>query len=130
MRDTRYFSIDSGDVTSPVLVVDAPVNYGSVLSPVVLSGSASDAVGVDFVWLEIKDRDSGDWWNGTGWQSARVQFFADLGVAVGDSTPWSFSFDPPGDGVTVLPYWMTVTAFDAAGNASVRDTRYFSIAPG
>ena len=64
------------------------------------------------------------------WSQDRVKFPALLDPPVGDVTDWLFSFDPPGDGVTVLPYWMTVTAFDAAGNPSIRDTRYFSIGSG
>ena len=79
------------------------------------------------VQLEVKDRDSGDWWDGQSWSPDRVKFPALLDPPVGDVTEWLFSFDPPGDGVTVLPYWMTVTAFDAAGNPSIRDTRYFSV---
>ena len=127
VRDTRYFSIESDDVTAPVLTVVAPLDKELVASPVVLSGSAEDAVGVSYVQLEVKDRDSGVWWDGDSWSPDRVKFPAVLGAPVGDVTPWSFAFDPPGDGVTMLPYWMTVTAFDAAGNPSVRDTRYFSI---
>ena len=87
-------------------------------------------LGCRMVQLEIKDRDSGVWWDGDSWSQDRVKFPAVLEAPVGDVTPWLFSFDPPGDGVTVLPYWMTVTAFDAAGNPSIRDTRYFSIESG
>ena len=128
-RDTRYFSVDSGDEVAPVLTVDVPLNHAVGSSPVLIAGSASDAVGVDVVRLEIKDREEGLWWNGSGWQTDRVKFEAELDPPVGEETGWSYSFTPLG-GPSLLPYWMTAIAFDAAGNASNRDTRYFSVDSG
>ncbi len=68
---------DTGDVTAPLVAIGAPANYASVPDPVVVSGTAFDEVGVAEVRVEIFDRETGWWWNDTGWQASRTYVFAD-----------------------------------------------------
>ena len=109
--DLSFGSGGVADVSPPSVSVVSPVNWSSVSVPVVVEGSASDDVGVAGVSLEIYDRDSGLWWNGSGWQVARTG--VDALLAGGD---WSYSFDPGSP--ASQPYWVTVRSFDAAGNPS------------
>ncbi len=41
-----------------------------------VSGTAFDDVGVAEVRVEIFDRETGWWWNGSGWQASRTYVFA------------------------------------------------------
>ena len=77
------FAASSADVSPPSVSVVSPVNWSSVSVPVVVEGSASDDVGVAGVSLEIYDRDTGLWWNGSGWQVARTGVDACWRVATG-----------------------------------------------
>ena len=110
------FGVVSGDATPPEVGVSAPTNWSMVSAPVLVEGSATDDVGVSSVVLEIFDRDTGDWWNGSVWQEGRTSVLATLDAAGALSTGWSYPFDPPV--VASQPYWVTVRSFDAAGNAS------------
>ena len=102
------FAASSADVSPPSVSVVSPVNWSSVSVPVVVEGSASDDVGVAGVSLEIYDRDTGLWWNGSGWQVARTG--VDALLAGGD---WSYSFDPGSP--ASQPYWVTVRSFRRGG---------------
>ena len=106
----------SGDAVPPTVGVSAPTNWSMVSAVVLVEGSATDDVGVSSVVLEIFDRDTGDWWNGSVWQEGRTSVLATLDAAGALSTGWSYPFDPPV--VASQPYWVTVRSFDAAGNAS------------
>ena len=112
------------DVTAPSVSVSSPANWSTVAAPVSIEGSASDDVGVTSVVLEIFDRDTSEWWNGSGWQAARTSFVALLDDAGALSSGWSYSFDPPSP--ASQPYWVTVRAFDAAGNPSPYVYRNFT----
>ena len=91
---------------SPLVSVSGPANWSSVAAPVVVSGSSSDDTGVSSVVLEIFDRDTSEWWDGSSWQVARSSFDAVLDAPGEASSGWSYSFDPPS--VSSQPYWVTV----------------------
>ena len=120
----RNFTAFAGDVTAPSVSVSSPANWSSVAAPVSVEGSASDDVGVTSVVLEVFDRDTSEWWNGSGWQAVRTSFVALLDDAGALSSGWSYSFDPPS--AASQPYWVTVRAFDAAGNPSPYVYRNFT----
>jgi len=115
------------DKTAPEVVLVAPVNGSVVAVPVSVSGSASDDVGVVEVRVEIYNRDLPQtrWWNGSGWQADRTFVNALLGSPGGVGTDWEYVFDPPE--AAVRAYWVTVRAFDAAGNMSNRPATNFKI---
>jgi hypothetical protein len=108
----RNFTISTTDSVAPTVTVTTPLNWATVSGPVSVGGSSGDNVGVTSVVLEIFDRDSTMWWNGTTWQTGRTSVTA---VVVG--TDWSFVFDAPGPW-PIEPYWVTVRSFDVSGNAS------------
>ena len=65
---THPFTVGD-DVLAPVVVVGGPVDGAVVPAvPVVLSGSVSDDVGVVRVRITVRDRDSLEFWDGSGWQ--------------------------------------------------------------
>src|SRR5690606_39353198 len=70
-------------------VTGRPTSARPISAPVTVEGTVADNVGVDRVDVEIFSRDGGEWWNGTGWQAARVQVQADVVGGV-----WSYVFDP------------------------------------
>jgi hypothetical protein len=113
---------------APVVSVLSPANWSSVAAPVLVAGTASDDVGVTEVVLEIFDRDTGEWWDGSLWQVDRSSFVAVLDDAGASSTGWSYSFDPPVP--ASAPYWVTVRAFDAAMNASAHVYTNFIVTEG
>ena len=75
--------------------------------------------------MEIYDRDTVQWWNGTGWQPGRTFVTATLGAGTTSRT-WSYDGFAPPDPQT-LPYWMTVRSFDDAGNPSSYVYRNFTV---
>ena len=119
------FTAASSDVSAPLVSVSSPANWSSVAAPVVVSGSSSDDTGVSSVVLEIFDRDTGEWWDGSAWQAARSSFDASLDAAGEVSSGWAYSFDP--GSVSSEPYWVTVRSFDAAGNASAYSYTNFTV---
>ena len=78
------------------------------------------------VRLEIYDRDTIQWWNGTGWQPGRTFVTATLDAGTTSRT-WSYAGFAPPDPQT-LQYWMTVRSFDDAGNPSSYVYRNFEVA--
>ena len=123
---THPFTVGD-DVLAPVVVVGGPGD-GEVVSavPVVLSGSVSDDVGVVRVRITVRDRDSLEFWDGSGWQVGWVSVDAVLAVPGGVDTGWSYSFDPP-DPLSASGYKWTVMAVDAAGNWSDLTTHPFTV---
>ena len=64
-------------------------------SPVALTGSATDDVGVTAVELAFQDTGSGQWFQADGtWGAARVEFDAALGSPGATATTWSYSWTP------------------------------------
>ncbi len=93
--------------------------------PVVLSGTASDNVGVERVTVAIRDQETNLWLQADGtygpWDTRlRDATLADLGTT---STGWSYTFDPGRDG----RFGLQILAWDAAGNVSPQQWRGFEI---
>ncbi len=116
VNSTSNFSLPVADETPPDVSVSSPVSWSTVAAPVLVEGSASDGVGVASVTVEVYDRETTEWWDGSDWQSERTSVAAALFEPGGMVTSWSLPFDP--DAVSPQPYWVNVRAFDAAGNAS------------
>jgi hypothetical protein len=72
-------------------------------------------------WPEIYDRVTGDWWNGSGWQTDRITVDAMLIGA-----DWIYEFRPDGP-YSSEPYWVTARSFDVSGNASPYVFRNFAV---
>jgi hypothetical protein len=72
--------------------------------------------------LEIYDRDTGLWWNGTTW-GTRTAIDTELGTGTTTRT-WSYTFNPGTPSPD--PYWITVRSFDAATNPSNYTYRNFT----
>jgi hypothetical protein len=108
---------DVPDVTPPdPVVVVAPLNFETVAAPVSVSGTASDDVGLSLVRVELRDRVSGLWWDGSTWQVPRQSFDVPVDTPGAAASGWSFGFDP--EFPSSQPYWVTLRAVDQAGNAS------------
>jgi hypothetical protein len=111
----RNFTVYEGelDVTPPEGLVDVPTkNEVFSLGEITLSGTATDDQAVAVVQVAIKDRDTGQWWTGSGWAGFT---WLDAAVAAPGSpdTDWSFAWTPP----AAARYALMVRALDAAGNA-------------
>ena len=114
-----YTNFYVGDVVDPVVSVLDPVNWSSVASPVTVSGSASDDVGVDGVQVRVYDRDSSSWWDGGGWVSGSAIYLSGDVVSPGaTSSGWSYDFVLGSVPASVKAYLVSVRSFDAAGNSS------------
>lgn len=114
---TRSFTLSGApDTTAPVARVLAPAatNATASMPSVVLSGDATDAVGVTSVRVAVQDTVSKLWWNGSGWGPYTT---VAAGVSPGVPTAtWAYTFAPPSAG----RYGYQVTAADGAGNVSAR----------
>ena len=108
------FDLAGGDTTKPTVELSAPAS-GEVLpvGPVAVAGSAADNTGVTVAQVAIKDRLSGQWWNGTGWQGGLQWIDASLAAPGAASTGFSYSFT---GGAAGGSYWLQVRSGDAAGN--------------
>lgn len=118
--------VASTDAEAPTLTVVPLANDGVFLGgPVTLTGTASDNVGVENVFVAIKDKATNLWLQSDGtWGSwGGRQRSAVLGSPGGTSTDWEYAFasDVVGD------YSAQVEALDAAGNSSGRQLMDFSI---
>ena len=116
-KPTRAFTVSTtgADTTPPNGIVTVPaVNQAFPHGAVVVSGSATDNIGVTKVDIAIKNRTTGQWWSGTTWQATFKWFaVATLGTPGGTSTSWQYTWNPPtGAG----SYALQVRADDAAGN--------------
>ena len=105
--------VAAADTTRPDATVKVP-SPGQVFttSPVTLSGTATDNVGVAAVDVAIKDRSTGRWLRADGTWGAFVWLRGRLGAPGATWTRWTFPFAAP----TGL-FAATVRARDAAGNA-------------
>lgn len=109
----RFVYSTTLDTTAPDGTVSSPSNGQTVsASPVLLSGSATDDVGVAGVRIAIRDNGTMLWWNGSGWQSGYTTLLAGLDDAGATSTEWTYSFA----GAIPGTYGFQVAAVDAAGN--------------
>lgn len=95
-------------------VVDVPSTGTSLAGPdVILTGTATDDVGVEAAWVALRDRTTGMWLqaNGTSFGSAYTLIPAMLANPGGTTTGWTFP-------VTLADgsYGLQLKVDDAAGN--------------
>jgi predicted extracellular nuclease len=88
------------DTEDPTVTIAAPVSGAAISArPVTISGTAADNSGVVEVQLVLyRPVGSGQFWNGTAWQSSYTAVVATLVSSGGQSTTWSYSFNPPQSG--------------------------------
>ena len=116
-KPTRAFTVSNTppDTTAPNGTVTVPTaNQAFPHAAVVVSGQATDNVGVTKVNIAIKNRTTGQWWSGTAWQATFKWFaVATLLSPGGTSTGWQYAWSPPAGAGS---YALQVRADDAAGN--------------
>lgn len=117
------FTVTAPDTEDPSVTVDhAPGNEFDAL-PVVLSGTASDNVGVAEVALTIRNA-AGDYLQSDGTFATPIfEHSSTLGSPNGTATTWSLSITVPNGS-----YDLDATARDAAGNAATEPNADFSVA--
>ncbi len=101
------------DVVAPSTTLDVPGAFDELSGPAVtLSGTTTDDRRVGQVEVAVKDRDTGLWWNGSGWGS-----FQWLPATVADptqtSSSWALDLDASASSGDL---WTTVRSTDLAGN--------------
>ncbi len=116
------FAVGGGnDATLPTASITSPSYDASVTNPngsEIISGSASDPVGVSSVDLSIESGGiGGTWWDGaTGqWRTGPFANPATLVTPGGATTDWSIDLPVPTSGGS---YLVTVTAHSSGGQAS------------
>jgi trimeric autotransporter adhesin len=98
------------DTTAPTTTVTAPLNLSTNPAPVVMTGTATDDIGVTVVRVSIKNA-ANQWWNGSTW-GAFTFVTAVLDNPGGTSTGWTYTFIPP----PATGYGFQARALDAAAN--------------
>ncbi len=112
------------DTQAPSSVIDQPVADSIIPSPVSISGTATDNVGVTQVIVEVRNRDTGQWLRSDGTLGSWMELSATLGTPGGASTTWQYDTPVMPDG----RYRVYVRAVDAAGNQQVKINRKFVVA--
>ncbi|MGQ7848735.1 family 16 glycosylhydrolase [Granulosicoccus sp. 3-233] len=109
---THRFSIVPSDTVPPSASFSTPKLSASVVSPVLVSGIASDSSGIDRVELVIKNTSTNQFWNGSDFQTSYTRVNAELTPTSSTETHWNYSIttDQPGN------YFTQVWAFDSVGN--------------
>jgi hypothetical protein len=112
--------------TPPVVAIGSPIaNQVLASSPVTISGPASDDAGVASVGVAVyRNVAGGQYWNGTGWQSANIAVPATLVLPGAVATAWSYSFAAPPGGV----FAVAAVAIDGSGAVGITPYRTFSVA--
>lgn len=107
------FDVTSGpDATAPDGTVTVPAkNSTHPLSPIAMSGSASDDVGVGAVKIAIRDNATMLWWTGTAW-GAYTTLNAALSTPGMPTSAWTYTWAPPAPG----SYGMSLRTDDTSGN--------------
>ncbi len=127
-----WFDVVSGaDTLAPTLTLSdrfvgtSPTAPAAVSSPTVLTGSAADNQGVSHVYIRVRDRATGLYWNAQTdqWESAPVSSLAAFPATPSASLEFSWDFAPP---ETTGSYTAVAVAYDASGNASVGFRTYFN----
>ncbi len=113
------------DTTAPTNLITSPtLNQVFATSPVTITGTATDNVGVTSVAVAIyRNVGGGQYWNGTGWQSGNTIVPATITSPGTTNTNWTYSFATPPGGV----FAVAALAYDAAGNYTVAPYQNFSI---
>jgi hypothetical protein len=115
---TSDFTIDAPpvpDTVAPNGTVTVPTaNQVFPNDQITFSGDATDNVVVPSVQLAIRNRTTGQWFNGTGWQASFIWFTnATLTSPGSAATGWNYTWAPPaGSG----SYLIQARANDAAAN--------------
>ena len=106
----------------PQTAVAEPVNNATLPNPsggsLQLSGTAGDDIGVQKVFVAVKNKNSTKWWDGSTqtWSPVFQQNLATLSDPGGRSTGWTYSVEiPPTGGV----YFAQAEAIDADGQHDV-----------
>lgn len=105
---TANYVVDEAPVTAWV----SPEPGGDVQPGSIVSGTASDQLGIELVSIQIKRLGANEYWNGTAWQTTPTSSLATLGAEQPDGTvPWSFTIgDMPTGAIQV-----TANAKDVVG---------------
>ncbi len=120
------FDLSGGDTIKPTAALTSP-GSGEVLplGPVAVAGTAGDDTGVTVAQVAVKNRLTGQWWNGAGWQGGLQWIDASLAAPGAASTGFSYSFT---GGTSGGSYWLQVRSGDAAGNFSSNAGLRFDLA--
>jgi Bacterial Ig domain len=112
------------DQARPLASITSPSPDQKLASTsVTITGTATDDNVVGRVFVAIyRNVNGGQFWNGTGWQSANTMVPTKLTNAGSSTTNWNYSFNAPG-GV----FAVAAVAYDTSGNYSVVPYQYFSI---
>jgi hypothetical protein len=107
------FNDGGGDTVDPDATVVSPAsNETFALGPIELMGGASDDVAVESVMVAIKDKATGKWWHGTGFEDGFRYLNAELSEPGAVSTDWNYVFEAPAVG----DYIVTIRARDTSLN--------------
>lgn len=111
---TTVVTVQRSDVDPPETEVSTPVDGStSVLGPVPLAGTASDARGVNGVVWAVQHVRSGHWWTGSGWSAVQQWHGAVLSAPGKQATGWTATWSPPSAG----DYRIEAVARDTGGNS-------------
>ncbi len=107
-----------------VSIVSPTVGQVLASSPVTISGTATDDVGVTSleVWI-YRSVNGGQFWNGTSWQSAYPSVNATLASPGATSTSWTYTFNAPPGGT----FAVSAVVYDASANYAATPFQYFTI---
>ena len=122
-----FSTFGSADTTDPdQTVVTSPAGGSSGPSPLTITGTASDNVGVTEVRVAIRLNPTTTWWNGSSF-GTYTYVLATLDNPGGTTTGWSYTFAPPASG----SFGLQTRAVDAAANVGANSTwRSFSVSTG
>lgn len=115
-----------GDTTDPDTTIAMPAQNAAINNdPVVLSGTASDDVGVTRARLTIYETGNYNTWNGSAFTPAFSTVDAALDSTGATLTSWSYDLTGAPDGQVVF----TAVAYDAADNTDASNPwRLFTVA--
>ena len=116
---TFLYAFGVGGVQSgpPQTTITSPAANSTVTNPngsQVISGTASDDIGVDRVLVTVQDVNAQLWWNQatSAWENVIVQNAATLSAPASTSTNWTYSFTAPQNGG---PFNIQAEAVDGNG---------------
>jgi DNA-binding beta-propeller fold protein YncE len=122
--------LPSGDTTKPAITIGAPA-VNAVLpavSPVNVTGTASDNLKIGRIDAAIQDRSTGLWWNASLaiWQANKQFATAAISWGAGTNVTYRFAFIGLRKGGQ---YSVQTRATDTSGNTLITAARNFSISP-